>query len=231
MGKIHLTPRLRALAALVPDGAVLADIGTDHAILPVSLLMSGRISRAIASDIRKGPLESARRTAERFEMQNRVSLRLGAGLETVAPFEADTVAVAGMGGETIAEILDAAPWTQRDTLLLLQPMTMQARLRQWLAAHGYAVLAETVCIEGHRIYTILTVRGGALPVQLPIWECCISDALLRHPLAGQYIQKLLTRERKALAGMEHADKPEELEEVRNTVRVLERALTQLEEQK
>ena len=127
MGKIHLTPRLRALAALVPDGAVLADIGTDHAILPVSLLMAGRIPRAIASDIRSGPLDSARRTAERFAMQNRVSLRLGAGLETVAPFEADTVAIAGMGGETIAEILQAAPWTrQGDTLLLLQPMTMQA---------------------------------------------------------------------------------------------------------
>lgn len=57
MGKIHLTPRLRALAALVPDGAVLADIGTDHAILPVSLLMAGRIPRAIASDIRSGPLD------------------------------------------------------------------------------------------------------------------------------------------------------------------------------
>ena len=232
MGKIHLTPRLRALAALVPDGAVLADIGTDHAILPVSLLMAGRIPRAIASDIRSGPLDSARRTAERFAMQNRVSLRLGAGLETVAPFEADTVAIAGMGGETIAEILQAAPWTrQGDTLLLLQPMTMQARLRQWLAENGYAILAETLCTEGHRIYTILTVRGGAEPVPRALWECCISDALLASPLAAAYIHKQLTREKKALKGLEHADKPAELERVRRTVEYLEHALAGLEERK
>lgn len=230
MGRIHLTPRLRTMAALVPDGAVLADIGTDHAILPVSLLMAGRISHAIASDLRSGPLDSARRTAQRFAVQERVSLRLGAGLETVAPFEADTVAIAGMGGETIAEILQAAPWTkQGSTLLLLQPMTMQARLRQWLLRSGYAILKETLCTEGHRIYTILSVRGGAQPEERPIWDCYVSEALLRESLAGLYLRKLLTRESKAMVALKHADRPEDLERVRRIVLRLEQALTQWEE--
>ena len=94
--------------------------------------------------------------------------------------ECDTVTIAGMGGQTIAEILTAAPWTaQGDHLLLLQPMTMIAELRRWLYAHGYAIERETLCREDRRRYVVLSVRGGAPKREIPLSECAVSPALLR----------------------------------------------------
>ena len=125
MESMILTPRLACMAALVPQNARLADIGTDHGKLPISLLLDGHIASAIGSDIRSGPLAHAERNAKEHNVS--LSLRLAPGLEGVRAEECDTVTIAGMGGQTIAEILTAAPWTaQGDHLLLLQPMTMIA---------------------------------------------------------------------------------------------------------
>ena len=120
---MELTPRLRAIAQQVPQGSVLADVGTDHALLPAWLLLEGRIPSAIASDLREGPLARAKETVEQHGVADRVSLRLCDGLSGIQAGEADVVAIAGMGGETIAAILEQAPWTKENTLLLLQPMT------------------------------------------------------------------------------------------------------------
>ena len=103
-----LTPRLACIAALVPQGARLADVGTDHGKLPVSLLLSGRVASAIGSDIGQGPLAHAARNAAEHGVA--LSLRLAPGLDAVQPDECDTVSIAGMGGQTIADILADAPW-------------------------------------------------------------------------------------------------------------------------
>ena len=109
--ELSLQPRLALLASLVPQGAVLADVGTDHGYIPVCLRQRGVIDRAIASDIGREPLEHARRTAEEYGVGG-IDLRLCAGLDAIAPEECDTVLIAGMGGETIWGILAAAPWTR-----------------------------------------------------------------------------------------------------------------------
>ena len=109
--ELSLQPRLALLASLVPQGAVLADVGTDHGYIPVCLRQRGVIDRAIASDIGREPLEHARRTAEEYAVGG-IDLRLCAGLDAIAPEECDTVLIAGMGGETIWGILAAAPWTR-----------------------------------------------------------------------------------------------------------------------
>ena len=98
--ELSLQPRLALLASLVPQGAVLADVGTDHGYIPVCLRQRGVIDRAIASDIGREPLEHARRTAEEYGVGG-IDLRLCAGLDAIAPEECDTVLIAGMGGETI----------------------------------------------------------------------------------------------------------------------------------
>ena len=105
--ELSLQPRLALLASLVPQGAVLADVGTDHGYIPVCLRQRGVIDRAIASDIGREPLEHARRTAEEYGVGG-IDLRLCAGLDAIAPEECDTVLIAGMGGETIWGILAAA---------------------------------------------------------------------------------------------------------------------------
>ena len=106
--ELSLQPRLALLASLVPQGAVLADVGTDHGYIPVCLRQRGVIDRAIASDIGREPLEHARRTAEEYGVGG-IDLRLCAGLDAIAPEECDTVLIAGMGGEPIWGILAAAP--------------------------------------------------------------------------------------------------------------------------
>lgn len=159
---MELTPRLKAIAQQVPLGARLADVGTDHGYLPVWLLMNGRITSAVAADLREGPLERARKTARQYGQSANISFRLCDGLTDITPDEVDTVVMAGMGGETIATILSSAPWTKQK-LLLLQPMTGGSHLRQWLQNNGYAILDEVLAREGKRLYSIWTVRGGVMP--------------------------------------------------------------------
>lgn len=225
--RMHLTPRLRTIMQQVPEGARLADIGTDHALIPTALLRRGVIQSAIASDLREGPLDSAARTAKQFEVEHKLSLRLGGGLQTVKPDEADTIVIAGMGGETIAQILADDAWALDGAhLLLLQAMTAQPYLRQYLAAHGGVIQKESLCREGQRIYTVMTVVGGGKREQKKLSACCISDALLRDPMAEEYIHKLLHREQKIVHSLETAkhQKPEELHMHREMIAVLSQAL-------
>ena len=169
MRLFHLDPRLGAIAALVPEGAVLYDIGTDHARLPVWLAVNGKIRRAVASDVAEKPLVIARRNVERFGVQDRVTVRLWDGIPPEAREDADCIVVAGMGGETIVSILEAADWLrERDIPLILQPMSKKEVLRAWLAGR-FAVEEEQSAtdplsisekLNAHRrTYTIWKVRA------------------------------------------------------------------------
>lgn len=203
--QVRLRPRLQTIARQVPQGARLADIGTDHAHLPIWLMQQGRIADAIASDIRQGPLSRAAENAAAYGMQERLQLRLGGGLDGIQADECDTIVIAGMGGETIAEILHKAPWTAAGRhLLILQPMTMQAELRQFLWENGYDIEKETICQEDHRYYVVITARGGSTPRKVRLSACCLSPALCRDPMAETYLRHLLRREARALAGLEQA---------------------------
>ena len=140
---VRLTPRLQVIADQIAPGARLADIGTDHAHLPIWLIENGRVVSVIASDIREGPLARAEENAARHGCLGRISLRLGAGLDKVCAEECDTVSIAGMGGETIADILTAAPWTAEGKhLLLLQgrcavfPMQQVQRTSLYIQGSG-----------------------------------------------------------------------------------------------
>ena len=204
MKDLDLSPRLRAIADRVPRGARLTDVGTDHAYLPAALLTAGRIASAIATDINPGPLERGRETARRLGLESRIDFRLCNGLAAVAPGEADTVVMAGMGGELIARLLDEAPWT-RQTLLLLQPMSAQPELRRYLTAHGYEIPAETLVREGEKLYVILTVRGGEEPpyTQGELWAGRQRRGQ-EDPLRLAYLEDLIRRRQRALEGMGRA---------------------------
>ena len=224
---MELTPRLQAIAEQVPPGARLADIGTDHGYLPVWLLCRGCIDSAIATDLREGPLSRSRETAQQFGVTEQVSFRLCDGLSAVRPEEADTVVIAGMGGETIVSILDAAPWTKEERLLLLQPMTGFAQLRLWLQEHGYQITGERIACEGKRLYSILTVRGGEMPPLSPaeLWAGRQSGG----PLRREYLALMRKKAEKALLGQQAAQIPdqsriEELNRVLSGLTLMEKEL-------
>ncbi|MBQ9860310.1 MAG: SAM-dependent methyltransferase [Clostridia bacterium] len=163
---ITLDKRLSAVAALVRAGSRVADIGTDHAYLPVYLVERGIVPSAIASDIGAGPLEAARRTVVGAALTDRIVCRLGDGLSTVMPDEVEDIAVAGMGGETIVAILDSAPWV-RDTRLrlILQPMTHAEDLRRWLLENGFTIREEHLIQDKRHLYPVIAAEYTATPTE------------------------------------------------------------------
>ncbi len=198
--ELRLQPRLQAIADLVPAGARLADVGTDHGYLPVRLLLDGQIASAVASDINEAPLLHARRTAEEYGVEERISFRLCAGLDDVRRGEADTLVIAGMGGETIVGILEAADWDWDGVTLLLQPMTKAPLLRRWLPEHGFRIVSERLVRDKGTIYAILTVKAGegAVPTNAEAW---CGAGLLHDPLYGVYARERIAKLERAAAGM------------------------------
>lgn len=198
---LKLQPRLRRIAEAVPDGARLIDVGTDHAYLPVWLLLEGRIPHAIASDIRRGPLERARRTAEAHGVAARMDFRLCAGLERIAPGEADAVVIAGMGGETIVSILSAAPWLRESgVVLLLQPMTKAEALRRYLTENGFRIVSERLVEDRGTIYAVLRAEAGQ-SAPLTAAQAWCGAVAPREALYGAYAAERVRKLEKAAEGM------------------------------
>lgn len=191
---IRLSGRLQAVADLVPHGARVIDVGTDHAMLPVWLIQNEIVDRAWASDIRPGPLQSARRLVRESECEDRVFLRLTDGLSGFGPEDTDTVIIAGMGGETMMNILRNAPWTVNNILLILEPQSKQALLRKWMLNTGYSIFCETLVEDGGRIYPILMARGGEFVEHTPAELHVGRTALIGdHPLFGPYLDRVIHR--------------------------------------
>lgn len=200
---MELSPRLRSVAGLVPHGAHFADVGTDHAYLPVWLILHGVIDKAIASDLRPGPLERARETAEKYSVADRIDFRLCDGLTGLRSEEANAIAIAGMGGETIANILAGAPWTkEKEITLILQPMSSQPDLRLWLSGNGYAIEKECIAREGKTLYTIMLVKAGEMKTltQAELW----AGRQSRDPLRGEMLDHVAGKVRRALEGQRAA---------------------------
>ncbi|MDD6174974.1 MAG: class I SAM-dependent methyltransferase [Firmicutes bacterium] len=155
----QLNPRLKAAAEFVRRGKKFVDIGTDHAYLPIWLLKSGTCPQAIATDLREGPILRATHNAFRYRVQNRLVLRQCDGLAAVAPEEADDIAIAGMGGELIARIIEQAPWVREEQKrLILQPMTAAEELRRYLRRNGFSILQERAVRDGDHVYTVMQVQ-------------------------------------------------------------------------
>ncbi|MBR2894446.1 MAG: SAM-dependent methyltransferase [Oscillospiraceae bacterium] len=201
--ELVLQPRLRAIADLVPNGARLVDVGTDHGFIPVRLLLEKRISSAIASDIGAAPLDHARRTAEQYQVTEQVDFRLCDGLSAVSEDEVDTVVIAGMGGDNITNILSSAPWTKCGVLLLLQPMSKAEVLRRYLPLNGYTVVSEQLVADKGVIYPILSVQGGWMPQasEVQAWGGFLLDS---DPLQKRYLDEQILRLRRVAVGLEKA---------------------------
>jgi tRNA (adenine22-N1)-methyltransferase len=155
---IPISKRLRAIAEKIPSGSRLADIGSDHALLPAFLALEGRISFAIAGELNPGPLEAARKQTRESGLETKVSVRSGNGLEVIQPGEADTVSIAGMGGNLIVEILTSGRNNGKlegIRRLVLQPNVGEEAVRRWLRGNGWSLLGEEILEEDGKIYEIL----------------------------------------------------------------------------
>lgn len=207
--ELRLTPRLAAVAEAVPQGARLADVGTDHAYLPTRLILEGKIPGAVATDLRPGPLERAAATVEKYAVGEKISLRLGDGLEPVRPEEVDAVAIAGMGGETILDILARAPWAA-EKCCVVQPMTSVEDLRRRLPEVGLRIAGERIAREGESLYIILALEPGE-SAPLTAAECWVGRWQHHRDdsLWPEYLAQETRRVRRALEGLRRSAKPED----------------------
>lgn len=150
---INLSDRLSAAASLVKGGGIVADIGTDHGYLPVYLIQSGKIERAIAADIGKMPLENARKAVVQYGLADKIELRLSDGLSSFRENEIDEIVFAGMGGTLIAEKLKETSWIKKEKYhFVFQPQSRAEDLREFLFANGFEIGDEIAVHEGNRFY-------------------------------------------------------------------------------
>ena len=164
MKQIRLSKRLNTIAEMVTDGYRLADIGCDHAWLPVFLVSSGRIPSALAMDAAPGPLKRAGEHIREYHLQEQIEPRLSDGLEKLEPQEADTIVLSGMGGDLIIRILSAKPTLiSRIPELILSPQSEVERVRSWLFQRGFVFLDEALVYEEDKWYFIMKV--SAQPAQ------------------------------------------------------------------
>lgn len=158
---MELSPRLEKIASLIPNGSSLADVGTDHAYIPVYCVEKEIIKSALAMDVNEGPLCRARSSIEKYGFEDKIKTRLSDGLLNLSPLEADVIVIAGMGGLLIREIIDKGKNVIDDnTLLILQPMIAPVELRTYLYTSGFYIEDEYVVREENKFYNIFKVKKG-----------------------------------------------------------------------
>lgn len=207
---IHLTPRLKAAADLVPVSSVMADIGTDHAYLPLYLVETGKIQRAIASDIHEGPAERARIHIGQEGKSSAIDVRVGSGLLTLIPGEAEGAVIAGMGGLMIQKILEeGADVAQRMAWFVLQPQNHAGDLRMWLFAHNFQIQKEILAREDRMLYQILLVsHGTGEPYKGIEAETGHFEQRKMDPLFPDFLQSLIRKRNFTIEGVpESTDNP------------------------
>lgn len=212
--KLPISKRLLCCASMVQSGARVADIGTDHGYLGIYLLQTGAARHVIACDLRKDPLENARRNAKLFGVDGAMEFRLSDGLEKILPDEVDTVVMAGMGGDLIQKILSQCPWRKREGLqFILQPQSAGNVLRRWLCEDGFEIQREEPVQDGHFLYTVMDIRQGE-PAPLTPGTEYASPALLASgsPLVGNYLARVENALQETVRGLTNAEKqrPERL---------------------
>ena len=162
-----LSPRLLSAAEFVRQGAVFADVGTDHAYLPIFLLESGKVSRAVCSDINRGPLLNAENNARESGVAGKMEFILTDGAAALTNRGITDLAICGMGGELIADIIEKAVFLRDKSLrLILQPMSKKAELRRYLASRGFKIIAEKYTVEGRHNYVTIAAEFSGEPYEI-----------------------------------------------------------------
>ena len=208
---MELTPRLKKIADLIPQGSIIADIGTDHAYLPAYCILNGICPKAFAMDVNEGPLKSAEHTVKSNGIAHKIELRLSDGIEKLKPGEADVIVIAGMGGLLIESILKAHPEVLKSgTILILQPMLAQKELREYLYSSGNGIENEYLAVEGDKVYNIIVARAG-LELSPAEGDIILGKNVKKNSSECycEYVQKLTRILHKIIDGQSKSSNPDE----------------------
>ncbi|WP_305885284.1 MULTISPECIES: tRNA (adenine(22)-N(1))-methyltransferase [unclassified Pseudomonas] len=221
MNEQTLSKRLERVAAQVPAGARLADIGSDHAYLPVALMRRGAIAAAVAGEVALTPFRAAERTVRENDLQHGITVRLANGLAAIEAGDGITaVSLCGMGGETIRDILASGKaHLSGEERLVLQPNGGEQPLRQWLMDNDYRILSEEVLRENRFDYEIIVAERSG-PVLYSPEELYFGPLQMqaRSPAFLAKWQRLLRLKQRTLVNFAQARQAVPEEKVRDLAR-------------
>lgn len=198
---MSLSKRLTAICRMVPAGCVPADIGTDHAAVPIELLRSGKCTRALACDVLEGPLSAARENIARAGLSDRIGVWLSDGFQALPEGAYDAAVICGMGGQTIRRILGGRPADRRLLkTLVLSPQSEREELRAYLRAEGFRIEAEDLILEEGKFYPVIRAVPAEDPPEPadaapdPLTQRALDrfgPCLIRgaHPLLPEYLDR------------------------------------------
>lgn len=249
--KLPMSKRLRMNAALVPECELLADVGCDHAYTCLFLVMGGVAKRALALDVRTGPLFRAQENIRRYGMEGRIGTRLSDGLSALAIAEADCILICGMGGPLMIDIL-TKDWEKvlAAKCIVLQPQSEIVQVREFLHKMGFGIDAEDMCEEDGKYYTVMragkaapgdgaedaaqwkNAQGGALPPEAA-YRYGAHLIKSRNPVLKEYVRHELGQKREiegCLSRQDSARAGERLGSIREEISLLEKVRKYLAEE-
>lgn len=181
---------------MVIKGKPVADIGADHALLSIYMLQHNLIPKAIVTDIIKGPYERAKKAVNESPYRDKIDVRKGDGIKVLNPREVATVIIAGMGGDTIAQII-SDDWDKAETYerFILQPMSRSYVVRQLLAERGWTLVEEKLVYENNKYFVILVYTPDDKPYKLTPLELEVGPILLRadYDYKLEYLNSFLNK--------------------------------------
>lgn len=207
MMNLILSPRLKTIADSIRGYETVADIGSDHAYLPIYLVKNKMVKSVVATDVNKGPVRIAKARVASHNAEDRIKVRQGDGLQPIRSGEAEVIVVAGMGGLLIRDILEKGIEIARSArLTILQPMRDSGKLRGWLLANSFEIVDEELVKEQDKIYEIMWVVPSATPKEAKGLQL-VGDRIIekKHPLLREFIKRKTDELEKVMTALEDMD--------------------------
>ena len=197
---LNLSERMLMAAKMVRSGNVVADIGTDHAYLPAYLILNGISPKALACDVRKGPLENARKTVETYGIEDKITLRLSDGFDKIEPFEAQDFIMCGMGGTLMEQLVSRAYWLKDSSKrIIVQPQSHAEDIRRFFVENGFKILFEDACTDGGKLYCAMAAEYTGKVLQRPVSYIFTGELpKCKKAEARLYLENTVARLRKKL---------------------------------
>lgn len=205
---MQISRRLETVAGMITPGCILADVGTDHAYIPIYLAAGGNIQKAFAMDVNKGPLVKAVEHIKQYGLEGQIETRLSDGLEKLQPGEADSILIAGMGGPLTVRILQNGEQTALAAKeLILQPQSEIREVRRWLEEKGFQIVQEEMVEEDGKYYPMMKVMKASNVEKMSQAELRYGPLLIKrkHPVLKEFLLREYELNERILSALEGKD--------------------------
>ncbi len=209
---------------MVRRGNTVADIGTDHAYLPAYLVLNGISPKALACDVRKGPLNNAAKTVEQYGISEKITLRLSDGFDEIEPYEADDFIMCGMGGTLMEQLVSRTYWLKDERKrIIVQPQSHAEDIRRFFVENGFEILFEDACVDSGKLYCAMTAEYTGIKSEKPVSYIYSGElSKCRKKEARMFLENINSRLKKKLDA-------ERIHGSTDTAEYLEKVTLELEE--